>query len=1793
MSILSRLEAALDKGVDLVTGGGRRVGNIAVQSLKVGGDLTGLGADLITAPFTDDEYDGFLNTIKGVSNKRIWGGDPAYGPGAMTHLFGPRGTLGLVIEAVPEPIREGTNATFEAWEVGYRQIARVPATAITAASLALSDEEAGDVWEQAWEMSDPWGGDPRANTIGRALSFLLFDIDVLDEEEVARHEGTAWHNYVSGTTDFAAMFFLDPTIVGGKVVKAARGAGWVGRVASRAGVPGTRATLNVLGRHRPGGAADRLLIRPYVRARYRKNPARVTAEGVEMTRRELVLAGGQSGVRNRLRTQTIRRERYLRKNGRFDSLLREVDGFLAEAAGELGYAVTHAAHSGRGAGSAASVFGPAVRPTARYPDEVYQLAAGRVRQRLFYKNPHGAAISDMLVRAYGGGRGFTSPGRQAAEDVMRFFLGDNAAIARIADQSDEAANFLKGIFVANGTVNTGVLPGMVGGHVNQHAIRQALMPVTDPAIADDIGELAGRFDILDRMIAPGLYNAGRDIVRQSYWYTNSITGKPFRWVFDKRAHPHVLFASTTSDLMVERMLRQAKIHPDEIARIVAKWNGMDEAARRRAWPELIQEVIDDVVERNFPGMKGAARKDLIKNLVEDYSRSARHAEDELRRHITGTPLAARLERLENGSVGATTDDLARRFKDTDPKDLQRIAQTPERLSDVGFIPDFTRLNRSARRLKWAEAVMGNTRGLDAIYGGIDAADHVLTVFSNIWKPSVLLNPKWPMRVVGEEQLRMAAIIGGPDALFNLLTSGRRGLGESALRNLLSDQEILRLLDVDDVESALRVILGPRTFKVDPGRGVRAGIIGFAIAGAPGAAIAMGVSTSRNQGIIRRLATTVKARQQALDLLAVGDEAGARAIMEAAGFDNLQILNMDVRRHFGNPAQPLTEWENAASSNRGMTYMLARQGSQFKQDEIKMLGAWDDVVFPPVGILRNNADDVAKYEIWYERVLNDQYGRSPFSQMFYDDALTNDDIVGWLLHGPSPMGTRVPRQALDKYGKGGPKVLDELDLLDASPEELGVLVDSIREITERLLPKMDELAGLRAAKANGVRVELRQVIEALGGEKGLLRVHPPVLGPPSPVATGSVFGPGKAKIRPGAPGGPAKQETLFWNDILQGVHKQEEIGYGKFAWFKKIMDRGISRLGGLTTTHLSRHPLFRVVYADEMQRKVFNLKAGADGTYELTPAALKAMEDAARITALDAVKTMMYELAEASNFADSTRHFFPFFNAWQEVLTRWVGLTARNPEFVAKMAVTFRESGGLPTYEDPEGNTWIVVSLPEWGTELVSHSPLWGDVLDHIEAVHLNRDSVNMITQGLPGFMPTFVFAVGEVAKRHPEVQEILSFMFPYGLTPSSPEGLVSVGTVEQFSRSAAPAWGRQLFTTFKLLTEELESGLLDDKWDLVDAWEDRSAGAAMRFIAQTWAAKMENGEMPYRDFSDPAVVADFDRSIVHAARVTASLMAFAKLVSPTSVKLVSPYQDEIDLFRRYYNENPGTAEDKFFEHLAAQDMEGSFWYLTARATQSREGLPSTMDAIDFRDEFEDLYMDYPELGGLILGFDGGGSSRMSAEWLAAAYENQIISETSRGSGEKQRYRFSLMEWLQQPPIRQGWSEYRAINDEFYAWLAEPTEEYPMGIPNKLVGAARPYVELRQSLVDNLEARNPLWAEDYNTQDPKWEKRIEGMRVIADDDRFIGRSDIQALRDYLAARDEITSMLAEIKRGGGSAKLDSPAPTNQALRKTWETIVQDMLDNNPTFRDIHERWFEFDMLTSETWPEDQRTRARIR
>ena len=1841
MGILRALENAWDSGVDLVKGGGRRVGNIAVQSLKVGGDITGLGADLITAPFDDEDWEGFTPILR----KRIVG-DEEYGPGAMTHLFGPQGSVGLMIGALPEPVRDGANQTLEGWEWAYRNTAaRGLATIITAVQLTTSQEYStqagsepelllrGDIWDRAWEMSDPSGGDTRADTVGRAISFFLGDVDILDPEQVARHEGTAWHNNVSGTTDFLAVWFLDPTVIGSKARGAVKGAGFIGRISSKYGVWGTRATQQIAQKHRAGGAWDRAVIRPYIRARYGRTPGMVDVGGIPaaggatkhlpMTRQELLLAGSARRVRAEADVAMARRERYFQDRGRFDRLLNKVDDILADSATQLGQTVRHTRHSGRGA-QPGQVIG-------RYTDDVYELAAGRVRQELFYKNPHGAAISGMLVRAYGGGRGFRgAPGRDAAADVMRFFLGDNSAINRIARSSDDAANLMKGIFLNNGTVRQGVLPGVVGSHANQHGILQALMPPNPASFADDVGEIVPLWATLDRMVTPTSYSRLRASMRGTQWYTNGATGKPVRWVFDKRAHPHVLFGSPTSDLMVERMLRQAKIDPDKISKIVARWNGMDEAARRDWWHELMRDTMDAVVGQHFPNLADADRLKIVKWLIDDYYASVRHAAEDLQQfYAEPSKLGARLQRMEDGTQMASRDALS----------LADIGMTPERLNDIGFVPDFTRMQRVARRYKWAnrDPLVRRTRrekvtmrvfgqGVSGIadtsaFLGVDWWDHLLTSFSNVWKPSVLLNPKWPMRVVGlDEQMRMASIISGPDTLWMLMTGNRRDLTEGAIRRLLTDEQILELTGSGNVKAGILELLGPRMGRLDPGRAVRSGMFGFMVAGPVGAAGAVALSTTRNRRMLNRLTRAIKNRRKAIDLLTENPKIGIRAINEAAGLENLQILGTDIRHPFGNPAQPLAEWENAASSARGMEYLLAHQGRVFKDEAIQALGEWNMVMKPPGDLADTKAVD--RFRLWYERITNDQFGRSPFSQMFYDEVLTDDDIIAWLFHGSRPQGTRASQGVIDKYGKGGPATLAEVfgdEAATLTPDDVRHWVDAVRELTGRLLPDIPELAKLRAAKANGVRIELRQVIEALGGDAGIKVKYPhplgerPKFGPPSPAAPPpSVFPGGRAPSMRGEPGYPPKEETLRWNDILGTFHAQEEIAYsGKLrGWWQKLTDRGMGRLAVLPTNTLSRHPLFRSVYYSEMKHKLFSLGAGPDGTYAVTQSALEAMEDAARVTALNAVKNVMYELADSSNFADSTRHFFPFFNAWQEVLTRWVGLTANNPQFSARMGITFRETMNLPEYEDDEGNIWVTFPIPEWATGLLTHSPdlipgggefrLLGD--DPFKGLrdpdtgevtmNFRRDSANMLFQGIPGNSPLVVFAAGETVKRVPQWEEIFGFMFPYGITPSSEDGFLSIGTPIELGKSVMPAWGRSLVSATQLALRDIFEE------EAPDPWEKRSPGSVMRFIGMSMLVKWQNGdeENPYINpetgiaFDTDELIEAFYRDLVHAAYSHAMLMTFAKALSPVQIKAITPWQEYVDVIRKYLNENPDTADERSLEYLINEGMGDGFWYLTSRATQSLEGLPPTLSALETRERYEDLFLKYPELGGLILGFDGGGFVRQVAEFSQFAYDHQLTTDSSLISGEKQRERFPFKDYVLDPVIREGWAKYREINDRTYATLEEARAiDNGLDLSSLRTGDAKPFRETRASQVERLAAENPIWHEDYLNRDSDWGKRIEGMRVIADDPRFVGRTDIALLGEYLYERDRMTNIMADQAAIGNSYLLD--AGDFGPWREEWNQVLDRLLEN-PTFRDLHERWFEFDMLTPETWPQEQRNRAGI-
>jgi len=283
----------------------------------------------------------------------------------------------------------------------------------------------------------------------------------------------------------------------------------------------------------------------------------------------------------------------------------------------------------------------------------------------------------------------------------------------------------------------------------------------------------------------------------------------------------------------------------------------------------------------------------------------------------------------------------------------------------------------------------------------------------------------------------------------------------------------------------------------------------------------------------------------------------------------------------------------------------------------------------------------------------------------------------------------------------------------------------------------------------------------------------------------------------------------------------------------------------------------------------------------------------------------------------------------------------------------------------------------------------------------------------------------------------------------------------------------------------------------------------------------------------------------------------------------------MDRYRELKNENPASADEKFMKELLAEGDEG-FFAMSQRFTKTNDGLPATLESEYARQEYIDLIRKYPDIGGLIIGLEGGGA----AQWSAFVYDRQKREETSPGSGMPRREYMSLLEIITDVRVREGWVEYVRMNDLVYGELRR------RGLPNLQVSEAKDLNVMRQAAIAGLGRRFPLWFDVYRDPDQtKWPDRIEGMRAVIADRRLSGRDDIRLLARYFRMRDVLTKELSRrSKLPGGAASLT--AVTNLDVKTIWDAGVDEML-KNPAFMDVWSRWLEFDPVSVETWPESQR------
>lgn len=593
---------------------------------------------------------------------------------------------------------------------------------------------------------------------------------------------------------------------------------------------------------------------------------------------------------------------------------------------------------------------------------------------------------------------------------------------------------------------------------------------------------------------------------------------------------------------------------------------------------------------------------------------------------------------------------------------------------------------------------------------------------------------------------------------------------------------------------------------------------------------------------------------------------------------------------------------------------------------------------------------------------------------------------------------------------------------------------------------------------------------------------------------------------------------------------------------KIVERTFDKLGRLPTDTLSRNPFMGHMYRAEVKRELDLL-----GDTPMTDTIKAGIETRARNYALNETQKLLYDLAESSRFGEMLAFISPFYNAWQEVITRWSGLAIENPVFAARARLIWRapENMGIVTDENgrevTNGQTYsddpaspnfrgkdrlITIPLPDWVKDIPGMKGLAGK-----DSVKFNKKSFNLVLQGFPTAGPLVQLPLNQIVKDRPELTDnsLVNKILPYGPTYSIRD-MVLPSSAKYFL-SASEQDQRYSNTLLRIYLDKIT---------------DYQTGA--RESKPTYAeAKAE-------------------------ADSFTNLRGWAAFTLPAAPVFQSPYQSYIDAFHqaqaRYSEDkaslsdshgNPRTPDEYFLDTFGKE-----YFALTQSVSRSLDGIPPTMDSYLKRKEYSDLVQEFPEFGGLIIGADGAG------EFNSAVYNAQLHTKLRDSSDNNQRELIPFEEAAVDPDRRLGWIEYRRAMDMLEATRIQ------RGLPNMQVAAARDLAAAKSAVTEYLSAKFPSWKDDFNQTDKgKWENKIAALTVISSKPEMAGRPDMQGIRGYLQARTAFNSALAARKKAGGASTLN--ASSNQDIAEAWNVVTGHLIESNLAFSAVYYRFLENDPL----------------
>lgn len=596
-------------------------------------------------------------------------------------------------------------------------------------------------------------------------------------------------------------------------------------------------------------------------------------------------------------------------------------------------------------------------------------------------------------------------------------------------------------------------------------------------------------------------------------------------------------------------------------------------------------------------------------------------------------------------------------------------------------------------------------------------------------------------------------------------------------------------------------------------------------------------------------------------------------------------------------------------------------------------------------------------------------------------------------------------------------------------------------------------------------------------------------------------------------------------IVHGQNLTELLGHERsFAeTVGKHIDGAMQHLMQTPTVRLSRQPVFDALYRKRIADLV---ERAADEGLEMTDARRALIERSARRHALGESRELLYDMAEHSQLGEALRFIAPFVDASREVITRWAGITVDNPLFVRRLQVLWQQPekagfvyDGMGRQVQPDGKVIDVNGRrvnPEGGKYVRFVAPEWakdipviGEVLRG--GVQFNKESVNTIIANPFGAGPLVQVAMAKLYNPTPEQQEQWKWLFPYGMS------------------------------------DDVKTLLPTTVREAVKGEDERSRAALTMHIwndlATTWELNGRSGHKP-----------TIEEAKHIEGRIHQLMIAPSKFLSPVGLQSLSPYQPYIDYLHQLQNADPSTAGQEFYDKFGVE-----FAALANSVSRSNDNVPPTVAAYRQREKYAALIERFPELGGIIV-------DDVDGKFSNAVYQEQLTRALGPNTDKKQRELVPKDEFVKRPYISAGWSEFSKAMDAIDAIRVQ------RALPNLKVKAARDLYEAKQEIVAHIASKYPDWWDEYRVVDPaKAEKKVDGLRAIANDPMLGERDDIRLLHTWIVARDVMAAELRRRNRAGDSGDLN--ATSNIDLANQWGSITSALVERNLMFSKLYYRYLD--------------------